>query len=104
MSRMTVFRHEGYGAGNKFGHKLWINAEANSSDMGFAQQCQALAAPIAEKYKNEPVCIKDHQFTADEVTIFFYGNRQPATETDNWIADHVATVSIVHNEPALFIH
>ena len=54
-----------------------------------------VAEEIAEKYWDTPVLLGGiHEFEPVEVTVFFYFNRKPETDKDNWIADHVVTVPL----------
>lgn len=86
--RWVVFRHECYGfAGKTRGHKIWVKLTDSR------EKLEELADTLWIYYKDQPVVLGHREFKPTELTVFFYFNRQPETDADNWVADKVVEVS-----------
>lgn len=92
-----IFRHEDYGSGDVFGHKIWVDL-ATAGKIEADEDLGDLSDLMSTRYRDQPVIINGHEFQPTEVTLFVYFSRRPTTDQDNWTADKIITLSLDDDE------
>lgn len=92
-TRKTVyqeFRHECYGGGGIFGHKVWVTVAEEPDKKALA----VFLGKMIAKFKPAPCILNGRSFAANELTVFVYYGPQPESGKDDWTANKIITVPL----------